>query len=68
MEVSMRVLRFPELKERLGIPYSRVHVDRLEKAGQFPRRIKIGVNSVGWLESELTEWLRARMAARDAAA
>ena len=60
----MRILRFPELKPEKGIPYSRVHTDRLEKAGKFPRRVRLSDNAVGWVEDELDKWLADRAAAR----
>ena len=60
----MRVLRFSELHKLKGIPFSRMHIDRLEKAGNFPRRFKIGVNSVCWSEKEIDEWLEQRAAER----
>lgn len=56
---------FPELKSRYGIPWSRMHVDRLEKRGAFPRRVQLGPNSVAWLESEILAWLAEQIAARD---
>lgn len=58
-----RVIRFPEVKRRVG--YSRMHVDRLEKDGKFPKRIRLGENSVGWLESEVNAWLAAKVEARN---
>jgi prophage regulatory protein len=60
----MKILRFPQLKAEKGIDYSRMHVDRLEKAGKFPKRVKLGENSVGWIESEIDAWLKARADAR----
>ena len=63
-----RVLRYPQLKPEKGINYSRVHIDRLEKDGLFPRRIKLGQNAVAWFEDELDAWLEARRAERDAKA
>ncbi len=62
----MRVIRLPEVQSRVG--YSPMHIWRLEKAGRFPRRIKLGPNSVGWLASEIDDWIAARVAERDAAA
>lgn len=60
----LKVLRFKQLQERVG--YSRMHVDRLEKGGQFPRRVKLGPRSVAWVESEVDEWLRAKAGERNA--
>lgn len=60
--MSTRILRFKQLRER--VPFSRMHIDRLEKSGKFPKRVRIGENSVGWVESEIEAWIRARMAER----
>jgi len=55
----LRILRFPELKVRKGIDYTRQYVDRLERKGRFPTRIQLGPNSVGWLEEEVDAWIRS---------
>jgi predicted DNA-binding transcriptional regulator AlpA len=34
---------------------------QLEAAHQFPRRVKIGVRTVGWIEGEVEEWLTQRV-------
>lgn len=57
------IIRFPELLDR--VPFSKMHIGRLERAGQFPRRIQLGPNSVGWIESEISDWITARIAERD---
>lgn len=44
--------------------YSPQHIARLEKAGKFPKRVKLGQNRVGWIEAEVLEWLQARIDAR----
>jgi prophage regulatory protein len=33
---------------------------RLESEGRFPRRIKLGVRAVGWIESEIEAWICER--------
>jgi len=38
------------------IPYTRQHVARLEKAGQFPQRVQCGAARVAWWESEIMHW------------
>ena len=50
----MRILSKRQVKEL--VLYSPQHVARLEKAGQFPKRVKLGLNRVGWIESEVLEW------------
>jgi len=61
----MRLLRFPQLKAEKGIPFCRVHIDRLEAAEKFPARIRLGANTVAWCEEEIDLWLEARFKARD---
>jgi prophage regulatory protein len=60
----MRILRQRQVCEAVG--YSTMHIWRLEKAGLFPRRLKLGPNSVGWLASEIDAWIEAKIAERDA--
>lgn len=45
--------------------YSPQHITRLEAAGQFPKRVKLGANRVGWVEEEVLAWLQERIDARD---
>ncbi len=61
-----RILRLPAVKDRTGCSTSTI--DRKERAGEFPRRIKIGANSVGWLEEEIDRHIEELIAARDAEA
>lgn len=52
-----RIIRFPQVAQIVGI--SRATVFRLERSGDFPRRVQVGPRSVGWLLSEITAWLEA---------
>ena len=54
-----RILSKKQLKDL--IPYSPQHIARLEKAGTFPQRIKLGPNRVGWLEEEVMAWIQDRL-------
>jgi len=56
-----RIVRERECETITGL--SRVTLWRLERAGEFPRRRKITSKCVGWLWSEVAEWLRSREAA-----
>ena len=58
----MRILSKRDLKEL--VLYSPQHVARLEKAGKFPKRVQLGPNRVGWLESEVLDWLTERLELR----
>ena len=66
--MSRRFLRFPELKSEKGIPFTRPHVDRLEKAGDFPQRVQLGVHTVAWVESEIDAYVDAKLADRKSVA
>jgi len=54
-----------ELKTVCGIPYSPQHIQRLENAGLFPKRVKLGRDRVAWLLSEVKAWVDERLAKRD---
>ena len=57
-----RIIRKPSLFSRIGL--SDVTIWREEKAGRFPRRIKLGGNSVGWFEDEIDAWLEQKSGER----
>ena len=53
-----RVLKINEVLEILKV--SEPSLYRWIKSGLFPNQIQLGPNSVGWLESEVYEWLSTR--------
>ena len=59
----MRILSKRQVKEL--VLYSPQHIARLEKAGQFPKRVQLGPSRVGWVEDEVLHWLQKRLEARD---
>jgi prophage regulatory protein len=62
-EIVMRLLSKRQVKEM--VLYSPQHIARLEKAGQFPKRVQLGANRVGWVEREVLDWLEVRLARRE---
>ena len=52
-------LRLPAVKQRTGFGRSQIY--NLIKQGQFPKQIHLGPQSVAWLESEVTEWMKERI-------
>lgn len=62
------VLSASDLKNLKGIPFTRQHIHRLVRAGKFPRPLKLGEATNGWLEEEIDDWLLARKEERDRAA
>jgi prophage regulatory protein len=61
-DIVMRLLSKRQLKEL--VLYSPQHIARREKAGKFPKRVQLGSNRVGWIESEVHDWLREKMELR----
>jgi len=52
---------------RLGLNLSPSTLLRLEAAGQFPKRVRIGAHSVAWLASEIHAHIEALAAERGGA-
>jgi prophage regulatory protein len=53
-----KLLRGDEVQEL--VPFSRQHIHRLEKAGQFPKRIHLGARRVAWKLSDIAAWLESK--------
>jgi prophage regulatory protein len=60
-----KLLSFAELTTTRGITFSRRHLKRLEDEKMFPLRVVLGENRIGWVVTEVDEWLAARLARRD---
>ncbi len=59
----MRLLSKKQVRET--VLYSPAHIARLEAAGLFPKRVRLGAGRVGWVDEEVQDWLAARIAERD---
>jgi len=59
---STRLIRFNELKSRVGLSKTTIY-DRMSK-GTFPRPVVLGT-TVAWVEAEIDAWIAARIAERD---
>ena len=55
-----RILRLSEVQARTGL--SRTTIYELRVEGRFPQPVGLGARSVGWIESEVNEWVRERIA------
>ena len=53
-----KVVRRKQLLELIGV--SAATQWRMERAGLFPQRFRVGKASVGWHLAEVEEWLRKR--------
>jgi len=53
-----RIIRIKEVVELTGL--SRTTLWRMERKGEFPARVSLGVGSVGWRFSEVNGWMDDR--------
>ncbi len=60
----MKVIAYDLLKTVKGIGYSRDHLRRKVKAGEFPAPIAISDSRIAWIEAEIDHWLEAKVAQR----
>jgi len=53
------LLRRPQVQQRTVL--SRTTLDEYIKDSEFPAPVRLGARAVGWLESEVSEWIHARV-------
>ena len=58
-----RIVRLEEVKSLTGLSRSTIY--EMMKTKNFPQAAKLGKHSVGWIESEVHEWVKHVIAARD---
>ena len=49
------IIKLPQVKARTSLSRSAIYLQISE--GTFPRQISLGVRSVGWVESEVQNWI-----------
>lgn len=52
---ELRILSMKEVCKITG--FSRTHIYRLEAKGAFPRRRKLGLSKIGFINHEIDEWV-----------
>lgn len=59
-----KVLRLKRLKEKTGISSSSIYNKLNPRSkyydGTFPKPIRLGASSVGWIEADVDAWLTSR--------
>jgi len=53
-------MRLNEVKAKVGL--SRSSIYRRMETNEFPRPVSLGGRSKGWIDSEVDEWIMARIA------
>ncbi|QRY82427.1 AlpA family transcriptional regulator [Pseudomonas sp. PDNC002] len=59
----MRIIRLKDVIDSTGIARSTIY--KLIGEGAFPKPVPLVGRSVGWVESEVHEWIRGRIVQRD---
>ena len=54
---NQSLIRLPEVLKRTG--FGKAWIYRLISEGRFPAPVKIGVRAVGFVESEVDEWIQS---------
>jgi len=57
-QTHRNIIRPKAAYDKAGISQSAAY--RLEKKGEFPRRVKLSKRSSGYIESEIDEWIDNR--------
>lgn len=64
----VKILRRKQLEERLGLSRSTIYSKLIPNPNRpndydetFPQPIQLGNRAVGWIESEIDEWLKSKV-------
>jgi prophage regulatory protein len=55
------ILRRPQVEQRTGLSRSTLY--QYIKDGDFPKPVHLGLRAVGWIESDISDWIAARVKA-----
>lgn len=63
-----RILRIKQLSTIIGLARSTIY-DRLNPKSprhdpSFPKPIKLGMTSIGWLQTEVDQWIQSKVSER----
>ena len=61
--MSNKIIKLPKTKSLTGLSRSTIY-NRISE-NRFPRQVNLGGRSVGWVESEVLEWIDKRIVERD---
>ncbi|EZO41503.1 hypothetical protein AJ60_04072 [Pseudomonas aeruginosa 3573] len=59
----MRIIRLKEVIDSTGLARSTIY--KYVAEGTFPKKVSLGDRCVGWVESEVHDWILARIEVRD---
>lgn len=59
----MRIIKLKEVMECTGLGRSSIYKQISD--GTFPKNVSLGYRAVGWVDSEVDEWILEKIAERD---
>ena len=59
--MAYSIFRLPHVKTQTGLSRSAIYQRIAE--GTFPKQINLGSRAVGWLEEDIQNWIKQRIAA-----
>ena len=57
--MATAILRLPAVKQRTGLSRSTIYLRISEDS--FPKPVSLGGRAVGWIESEIDDWLEQQI-------
>ena len=59
MVSNIKIVRLPKVKEMTGLSRSSIYLRISENT--FPKQINLGGRAIGWLESDIQDWINQRI-------
>ena len=59
VQSALAILRRKQVEARTGLRRSTIYAKIAD--GDFPAPVRLGARAVGWIESEVSAWLRSRV-------
>ena len=57
--MEYKILRLSDVKAKTGLSRSTIYLRMAE--GKFPQQISLGSRAVGWLKTEVSDWMEQRI-------
>ena len=62
MSLSNKIIRLPQTITKTGLSRSTIYA--LIQRGEFPKQVKLSIRSIGFIESEIDQWISDRASVR----
>ena len=57
--MEYKIIRISDVKAKIGLSRSTIYLRMAE--GKFPQQISLGSRAVGWINSEVIDWIEHRI-------